>query len=955
MTIRQTKLIANGYKYPATITTKGERLYFKFGYNKTLIEEMKMMQGAKWDPASKQWSIADSTRNHFQLAFLEGQNPYHVYDRELIPFNFRRNPNEWPGFIAMRHQPTMASHVITRQYLILAAEMGTGKTITMIESMEWLWANRGIGSWIYVAPKSALTAVRLEFEKWKSLIQPQFLTYDAMRQVVENWPAGAKPPQGVIFDEASKVKTPNSKRSMAAKQIAHAIRTEWGEKGAVILMTGTPAPKSPLDWWNLAEIACPGFLREGTWEKLRNTLAIMSEGQNDSGQVFAKIVAWKDDERKCVKCGKFEDDPDHDSVNMLEKWFHAFQPSTNEVARLHRRLKGLVHTVFKKDCFAGNTLVLTRRGPRKIRDLANIGHAELYVMTNDGMKWIDCPVKSFGIKETYQLTFGDHTKIRATLNHEWLWQQKGIIQQSKLFTHEIREGKTELPLAPIILQSPDKEGYAHGFVYGDGTKQNQNHTKVELFGWDSDLKSMLLEFGTLSYLKRKGWQSYNDVVASLPLHWKELPTEDCSPEYALGFVLGLVAADGCVDEHLRIYQADEVVLERVRMLAIYAGLRVGSLRLARQLSPFDGSYKPLWYFSIQTYNIKPEWILRRDHRERLKIRGRSSATTITDIDWQSGQQEETFCAIVPEWHNFTLANGVITGNCLDLPEKQYRIIHCKPMESILNAAQLLAARGDSVIRTMTFLRELSDGFQYQETDIGYKECPLCNGNKTRMDWEYVGPEDKYEEIMDRQYMGQEVPREYFQEVQRPCTYCSGTGQVTNYMREAVQVPTPKEAILNDLIEEHEDIGRLVVYAGFTGSVDRCTQIFLKAGWDVIRVDGRGWWSNKPDNAMNLLKRFQDKSRAHPKIGFVGQPGAAGMGLTLTESPTVVYYSNDFNGESRTQSEDRIHRPGMDKNRGATIIDIIHLPTDELVLNNLKAKRRLELMSLGELQTELRRS
>ena len=72
-----------------------------------------------------------------------------------------------------------------------------------------------------------------------------------------------------------------------------------------------------------------------------------------------------------------------------------------------------------------------------------------------------------------------------------------------------------------------------------------------------------------------------------------------------------------------------------------------------------------------------------------------------------------------------------------------------------------------------------------------------------------------------------------------------------------------------------------------------------------------------------------------------------MGLTLTASSEIVYFSNDFNGESRAQSEDRCHRPGMDLNKGCTITDLIHLPSDKLILDNLKAKRRLELMSLGQ--------
>jgi hypothetical protein len=189
-----------------------------------------------------------------------------------------------------------------------------------------------------------------------------------------------------------------------------------------------------------------------------------------------------------------------------------------------------------------------------------------------------------------------------------------------------------------------------------------------------------------------------------------------------------------------------------------------------------------------------------------------------------------------------------------------------------------------------------------------------------------------------------------------CPNCGGTGAVPNLIREAIQIPTPKEQVVLDLLDEYEDVGRFVFYAGFTGSVDRLVEICTRKDWKIIRVDGRGWNSfgmkglNTP---VQLLQEFQNpKKSEYDRIVFIGQASAAGMGLTLTASPAICYYSNDFNAESRIQSEDRIHRPGMDTNRGATIIDIIHLPSDQKILDNLKAKRKLQSMSLGEFRNSI---
>lgn len=629
----RTKLIVGKYKYPCTITKKKDRLWFQFGFNKGLMAEVKMMAGAKWhgfeEIPIKQWSVEDNERNRFQISYLEGNNPYAIYDRELIPVKPSRN--------VYAHQGEILSHVITRRSSIVAAEMGTGKTLAIIEAMEWARDAGLADKWFYVAPKSALTSVQLEFDKWQSRVIPEFLTYDKLKTVVENWPPGVPPPQGVVYDESSRVKTPTSQRSKVAYYLANQIREHWGDNAFVILMSGSPAPKSPLDWWYQCEIACPGFLREGTYQKFRSNLALMSQGQTDAGQMFPKMITWLDDTTKCAVCGDVESEH---ALEVDDIDYHVFVPSVNEVERLYKRMNGLVIVKFKKDC-------------------------------------------------------------------------------------------------------------------------------------------------------------------------------------------------------------------------------------------------------------------------------------------------------------------------LDLPEKQYRIVHCKPTQSTLNAAKLITASSSTVIKAMTLLRELSDGFQYEDVDVGMKECPGCNGTKTRSEHMYVGPDDLYEDAMDQAVTGQFGDYEkYFEERVVPCSLCSGVGEVVKYSREAVQVPCPKEDALREIIDQHDDVGRLVTYAGFTGSVERCVQVFLQEQWDVIRVDGRGWWSTIEGDPKTLLKIFQNSREMHPRIAFVAQPGAAGMGLTLTASPTIVYYSNDFNGESRIQSEDRIHRAGMDTNRAPTIIDLIHLQTDQLVLDNLQKKRELQQITMGEFKAAI---
>lgn len=263
-------------------------------------------------------------------------------------------------------------------------------------------------------------------------------------------------------------------------------------------------------------------------------------------------------------------------------------------------------------------------------------------------------------------------------------------------------------------------------------------------------------------------------------------------------------------------------------------------------------------------------------------------------------------------------------DCLDLPAKVYKTIKCEPDKSLLRTAKLIKSGAKRAIEALTLMRELSDGFQYREKLLKTEDCKLCINGFVQ------GTEDTEEQV--------------------PCGPCSGTGKIRTVEREIIEIASEKDVVLLDELENHDDDGRIVIYAGFTASIDRCANLCRKAGWKVIQFDGRGLKTDlEANDLVEAVQQFQTKDDR--KIAFVGHPGSAGMGLTLTASDTIVYFSNDFNGEYRIQSEDRIHRIGM--RESATIIDIINLPSDELVLKNLMLKKTLQSISLGELEDSLK--
>lgn len=96
--------------------------------------------------------------------------------------------------------------------------------------------------------------------------------------------------------------------------------------------------------------------------------------------------------------------------------------------------------------------------------------------------------------------------------------------------------------------------------------------------------------------------------------------------------------------------------------------------------------------------------------------------------------------------------------------------------------------------------------------------------------------------------------------------------------------------------------------------------------------------------MDLINNFQDPES--PVRFFIGNPQTAGLGITLTQATTVVYYANDFNLDTRLQSEDRCHRIGQTKS--VTYIDFISDKTiDEKIVKSLRNKIDISAEVLGE--------
>ena len=330
----------------AVLEYKDGRIFFvKSPYS--LKDEIKAMRGSHWhqfdeENPQKIWSVEDCQRNRFQLAFLTGEDVYAWFDRPLMRHEYARPLKE--------HQKDLADAGLTYHYHIFAAEMGTGKTLAAQEVIE----RSGVDWWFWVGPKTSLPNIQREFRKWhfpSDRFHIEFFTYEGLTRWVDEWKPDMPVPAGLVCDESSRCKNSSSQRSRACQRLADMIREKYGlKKGFVIEMSGTPSPKSPVDWWSQCEIAWPGFLREGSQKAMEERMAFMVQQTYDEG-TFKKRIGWKDNEKKCAVCGEHAAEGPHELDGLTDpEEYHEFVPSKNEVAYLCQRLKGLVTVKHKKDC-----------------------------------------------------------------------------------------------------------------------------------------------------------------------------------------------------------------------------------------------------------------------------------------------------------------------------------------------------------------------------------------------------------------------------------------------------------------------------------------------------------------------------------------------------------------------------------------------------------------------------
>ena len=148
--------------------------------------------------------------------------------------------------------------------------------------------------------------------------------------------------------------------------------------------------------------------------------------------------------------------------------------------------------------------------------------------------------------------------------------------------------------------------------------------------------------------------------------------------------------------------------------------------------------------------------------------------------------------------------------------------------------------------------------------------------------------------------------------------------------------------LSELLEVLEELeGKAVIWAHYQFDVQTIVKAIEEKYGEKSVVTYYGLTPN--EIRQTNLERFQTKDETR---FLVGTPQTGGYGITLTAASTMIYYSNGYDLEKRTQSEARIDRIGQ--KFPMTYIDILAEDTvDERIVKALRKKINIATQVMGE--------
>jgi NAD-dependent dihydropyrimidine dehydrogenase PreA subunit len=314
------------------------------------------------------------------------------------------------------------------------------------------------------------------------------------------------------------------------------------------------------------------------------------------------------------------------------------------------------------DCFAPDETLITSYGVKTFAELEN---QPCRVLTDNGFQ--PALVKRFRRKPLVKVSLAPafeerdryggtrvttrnisrfRRTIRATPTHEWL-----LVDGQRTDSLAMGQFVPSMRAMPKRDSDSYRLGVLHGLVFGDGSwnkvevRSGEHLHHVQLYGERVARFKDYFDHLTFSPCLdiHPGYVGTGVVRAGVNLK-RALP-EDADADYVTGFVDGWVAADGDPVKagSWRLRSTSHEALAWVEQAAPVAGyVVVGSGEEGNRETNFGVRSRPIRWLYLATREVS--W-------------------RVMSVEPEEQDAADTFCAVVPEKHLFTLAGGVYTSNC----------------------------------------------------------------------------------------------------------------------------------------------------------------------------------------------------------------------------------------------------------------------------------------------------
>src|SRR6266550_5244684 len=314
------------------------------------------------------------------------------------------------------------------------------------------------------------------------------------------------------------------------------------------------------------------------------------------------------------------------------------------------------------DCFAPSEQFLTSQG---IRTFAELEGQTCRVLTDDGFRL--AVVKRFNRNWLAKLelapAFEERSRHGGTrLTTRNISKFRRTVWATPTHSWPLADGQRTDSLAlgqfvqsASVRAARDSETYRlgvlHGLVFGDGSwnkqeiRSGQHLHYVQLYGEKvAKFKDFFDQVNFSPGLDvHPGYVGTGVVRSSANL--KRVLPEDADAEYVTGFVDGWLAAAGDQGKanSWRLRSIDEEALTWLETAAPLAGyITIGSGEEANRETNYGARSRPICWLYLAT---------------------RETYWRVMNVEPREADEEETFCAVVPGKHAFTLAGGIYTKNC----------------------------------------------------------------------------------------------------------------------------------------------------------------------------------------------------------------------------------------------------------------------------------------------------